>query len=43
VEHGDRLLGQGANIFLDQIGAQYNAQSPAAQPKPEEGESENEG
>lgn len=39
VEHGDRLLGQGANIFLDQIGAQYNAQSPAEQP--EEGESEN--
>lgn len=29
VEHGDRLLGQGANIFLDQVGAQYNAQLPA--------------
>lgn len=39
VEHGDRLLGQGANIFLDQVGAQYNAQSPAQ--SPEEGEGEN--
>lgn len=43
VGHGNRLLGQGANIFLDQIGAQYNAQSPAHETKPEEGESENEG
>ena len=41
VEHGDRLITQGANIFLDQVGAQYNAQSPAA--PPEEGESEDEG
>ena len=38
VEHGDRLITQGANIFLDQVGAQYNAQSPAA--PPEEGENE---
>lgn len=38
VEHGDRLITQGANIFLDQVGAQYNAQSPAT--SPEEGESE---
>ncbi len=39
VEHGDRLITQGANIFLDQVGAQYNAQSPAEAP-PEEGENE---
>lgn len=38
VEHGDTLITQGANIFLDQVGAQYNAQSPAA--PPEEGENE---
>lgn len=43
VEHGDRLITQGANIFFDQIGTQYNAQSPAEQTEPEEGESENEG
>lgn len=43
VEHGDLLICQGANVFFSQLGAQNNAQSPAAQPKPEEGESENEG
>ena len=43
VEHGDRLICQGANLFLDQLGTQNNAQSPAQETKPEEGESENEG
>ena len=43
VEHGDRLISQGANIFLDQLGTQYKAQSPAQPTEPEEGESENEG
>jgi len=38
VEHGDKLIGQGANIRIDQIGAQYNAQSPAN--TPEEGGNE---
>lgn len=27
VAHGDKLLGQGANILLEQIGTQYNAQT----------------
>ena len=40
VENGDRLITQGANIFLDQVGVQYT-DSPA-EPKPEEGESKNE-
>ena len=38
VENGDRLITQGANIFLDQVGVQY-IESPAA--PPEEGENEN--
>lgn len=41
VENGDRLITQGANIFLDQVGVQYT-DSPAAEPEPEEGESKNE-
>lgn len=40
VENGDRLITQGANIFLDQVGVQYT-DSPA-EPEPEEGESKNE-
>ena len=43
VENGDRLITQGANIFLDQVGVQYtdstdSTDSPAA--PPEEGENE---
>lgn len=38
VKNGDRLITQGANIFLDQVGVQY-IESPAA--PPEEGENEN--
>lgn len=40
VEHGDKLIGQGANIRLDQIGAQYNAQNSPADDPPEEGGNE---
>lgn len=41
VGHGDVLIGQGANIRLDQIGSQYNAQSPeGTNPPPEEGGNE---
>lgn len=39
VEHGDKLIGQGANIRLDQLGAQYNAQDTPAD-TPEEGGNE---
>lgn len=43
MEHGDTLIGQGANIRIDQIGAQYNAQSPDDTDPPEEGGNEDEG